>query len=149
MEVKGYPDYLIYDDGRVWSKRSSKFLRPSQCRGYKQVVLYGQKKKTKKIHRLVAENYLDNPDNLPEVDHINRDRGDNRIQNLRWVTEEQNRENKGFHNTNNKYQWISIRKNGKCSFRRTNCKTINHGTIEQCLMRSFFYLLRFPIHPRI
>jgi len=145
MEVKDFPNYLIYEDGRVWSKKYSKFLKPSDNqRGYYQVVLYGEKKKTKKIHRLVAENYLDNPDNLPEVDHINRDRGDNRVENLRWVTNDINQKNKGFHNTNNKYQWIS-RKGDKYQFRRTSCKTLNYGTIEQCLMRSFFYLLRFPV----
>ena len=148
-DVEGFPDYQIYTDGRVWSKRSSKYLKPSQCRGYKHVVLYrkNNKQKTKKIHRLVAENFIPNPIDLPEVDHINRNREDNRIENLRWVSCEQNKDNKGFHNTNNKYQWINIRNNNHndCSFRRVNCKNIYHTSLEECLKRSFFYLLKHPI----
>lgn len=42
--------------------------------------------KTLKVHRLVADAFLPNPDNLPQIHHKNHDRKDNRIQNLAWVT---------------------------------------------------------------
>lgn len=42
--------------------------------------------KTCNVHRLVAETFLPNPDNLPQVHHINHERNDNRVQNLQWVT---------------------------------------------------------------
>lgn len=42
------------------------------------------------IHRLVAMAYIPNPDNKPEVDHINNNRADNRVENLRWVTAKEN-----------------------------------------------------------
>lgn len=46
------------------------------------------------IHRLIAECFIDNPDNKPMIDHINRNRTDNRIENLRWVTQQENQNNK-------------------------------------------------------
>lgn len=45
------------------------------------------------VHRLIAETFILNPENKPEVDHINRNRGDNRIENLRWVTSSENKRN--------------------------------------------------------
>lgn len=46
-----------------------------------------------KTHRLVAEAFIPNPDNKPFIDHINRDRLDNRVENLRWVTKTENMNN--------------------------------------------------------
>lgn len=45
--------------------------------------------KTRKVHRLVAETFLSNIDNLPEIHHKNHDRKDNRIQNLKWVSKDE------------------------------------------------------------
>ena len=42
------------------------------------------------VHRLIAETFLGNPQNKPEIDHINRDRSDNNISNLRWATRKEN-----------------------------------------------------------
>lgn len=54
----------------------------------------GNKKKTcYSIHRLVASAFVPNPNNLPQVDHINRNKKDNRAENLRWVTNGENQEN--------------------------------------------------------
>lgn len=56
---------------------------------------------TKTVHRLVALTFLPNPDNLPDVDHIDRDKRNNSVANLRWVTKVQNQANRGKpkHNT--------------------------------------------------
>jgi len=96
MEIEGYPNYLIYEDGKVWSKISNKFLKPClNSVGYYHLVLCkNYKKKTFKIHRLIALHYIPNPDNKQWVDHINRIRTDNRIENLRWVTSSQNNVNR-------------------------------------------------------
>lgn len=55
--------------------------------GYLQVKLYLESgKKAVKVHRLVAEHFIPNPDNLPQVNHINRNQLDNRATNLEWIT---------------------------------------------------------------
>ena len=72
--------------------RKGKILRPELDKyGYPVVVLCKDNKpKTFKIHRLVALTFVDNPNNLPQVDHINAKKYDNRPQNLRWCTTQQN-----------------------------------------------------------
>jgi len=94
MEVKDFPNYLIYEDGRVFSKKRNRFLKPrDDGHGYNKVILYGEIKKQFKVHRLVAEHYIPNPENKLEVDHINRIRSDNRVENLRWTTKSENQQN--------------------------------------------------------
>lgn len=46
--------------------------------------------KNKRVHRLIAETYLDNPMGYATVDHINGDRMDNRVENLQWLTLSEN-----------------------------------------------------------
>ena len=59
--------------------------------GYLRVSLkYENRTKHKQVHRLVAETFIPNPDNKPEVDHINGKRDDNRVENLRWCTNYEN-----------------------------------------------------------
>tara|TARA_R100000734_G_C3316928_1_gene109684 strand:- start:1530 stop:1985 length:456 start_codon:yes stop_codon:yes gene_type:complete len=101
MEIQGYSNYLIYEDGRVYSKKKKIFLKGRNVgAGYLSVVLWNDKKKQHYIHRLVALHYIPNPENKPEVDHINRDKKDNRVDNLRWVTRCENKQNLGLLNTN-------------------------------------------------
>lgn len=91
-DIKGFEDYQITDDGRVWSKITNRWLKPSKDGfGYLKVLLVKNKIPiTKKIHRLIAEAFLPNPDNKSEIDHINGDNQDNRICNLRWCTHLEN-----------------------------------------------------------
>jgi len=102
MEVKGYENYLIYPDGKVWSKNVKRYLSPRENKkGYLKVELYKDRiQKTHRIHRLVAEHYIDNPDNKPCVDHWNGIKTDNRVENLRWATHSENSQNRGVQQNN-------------------------------------------------
>ena len=53
--------------------------------------------RTKLKHRLIAQQWIPNPDDLPQIDHKNRDKTDNRIKNLRWVTHSENQLNRSSH----------------------------------------------------
>lgn len=104
--IKGYEDYLISDTGQVYSSKTGKYLKPSKNKdGYYQVDLYkNRKRKTIFIHRLVAQAFIDNPENKPTVDHVNRDRLDNRVENLRWATSKEQTYNRDLTNFANKYR---------------------------------------------
>lgn len=92
-EIPGYSNYLVSDFGDVYSKESKKKLKNSISKfGYARVTLYksnGEKHKIM-VHRLVALAFIDNPQNLPQVNHINEDRLDNRAVNLEWCSSSYN-----------------------------------------------------------
>jgi hypothetical protein len=85
-------DYLISNDGRVWSNHSNKILRNKCSQGYQYVSLCSQGfRQERRIHRLVAEAFIPNPENKPTVNHVNEVKADNRVENLEWATtQEQN-----------------------------------------------------------
>lgn len=92
-EIKDFPGYFVTEDGIVYSTKHNKLkeLKKQNNQGYYSVYLEKDKKQYRKsIHRLVAETYIPNPDNLPQVNHINEIRNDNRVGNLEWVTHHQN-----------------------------------------------------------
>ena len=95
--IKGYENYVIFEDGVIINIKTGKELKPSleKAIGYYRVGLYNNKKvKLYYLHRLIALAYIPNPDNKDFIDHINRIRNDNRIENLRWATTSENNQNK-------------------------------------------------------
>ena len=92
-DIKNYEGlYAVTSCGRVWSYKNKCFLKPrDNGKGYLFVTLCKNGKiKNYHIHRLVAEAYIPNPDNLPDVDHIDNDRTHNYLNNLQWITHKDN-----------------------------------------------------------
>lgn len=97
-DIKGYEEiYQISTKGRIKSKgnsfsRKEKEIKQTKTKsGYYTVGLHkGGKVKRYRVHRLVAETFIDNPFNLPEVNHIDENKANNEMTNLEWCTHKEN-----------------------------------------------------------
>lgn len=112
-DIKGFEGlYKISNTGKILSLkykngRKPTLKKPNLCKeGYYVINLCKDyKNKICRVHRLIAEAFIPNPENKPQVDHINAVRTDNRIENLRWVT--------NFENSRNPITYEKIKKNGR------------------------------------
>jgi len=90
--ITGYPNYQISTNGDVFSTNINKIMSPKKhYKGYLYVTLSNAgDTKAFKIHRLVAQAFLPNPNNLPQVNHIDGDKTNNNYKNLEWCTNSEN-----------------------------------------------------------
>jgi len=135
FQITDYPNYELHkcgdNDFQICSKPrgGTKGGYVKNCPdkdGYLKVGLYKNgKRKTFGIHRIIAEIFVENPENKPEVDHIDRDTSNNRPDNLRWATRREQMHNQGmrsnntsgvsgviWHKATNKWQ-VQLRENGR------------------------------------
>ena len=91
-ELDDLPNYEISNMGRLRNKNTLRILKTRISKlGYEQITItYGGEKYFRTIHRLVATAFLINPDNKPEVNHIDENKLNNSVGNLEWVTRKEN-----------------------------------------------------------
>lgn len=93
-QVEEFPDYYVTKEGKVF--RIKEINPCDTIYGYDEVALYKKGKTSRrKVHRLVAEAFLDNPENFDTVHHKNGNKQDNRVENLEWI---KNAEHVTMHN---------------------------------------------------
>ena len=87
--IEGFENYEVSNFGRV---RKVEYIKQREdFNGYPIVNLYkGGEGKTMKVHRLVAQAFIPNPNNLPQVNHINEVKTHNTVTNLEWCSQQYN-----------------------------------------------------------
>ena len=117
--IEGHDGYEIsvegvrsYKNARHGLRETPKMMKLWKRKGYLSIRL---DEKYYTFHRLLAIAFIPNPENKLLIDHINRNRLDNRLENLRWATRKENNQNKSIQ-SNNKLGIQHIRKHNKGGF---------------------------------
>jgi hypothetical protein len=127
--ISSFPDYSISNKGNVKHNATETIMnKTSDNKGYEYITF------RLRVAREVAKAFLPNPENKPHVDHINRVRNDNRLDNLRWATVSENNLNRHIpaHKDNELHQPYISRHKNMFAFRRT---------INKILVRKYFKTL--------
>ena len=145
--IEGFDNYLIYPDGKVYNMKFDRFLKPYKNKiGYVVATLVKDGNEYKKsIHRLVGKAFIPNPNGKPQIDHIDRDKTNNNVENLRWATICENQQNQDV-NRNNKLGILHISYD-ETRYRYRFQKTINGNkhtkyfkTLDECIAYKENYL---------
>lgn len=91
-DIVGYENYIVYENGQIFSKKRGIFLLPHVLRDGYHMVSLSRNNSVKRfvVHRLVAQHFIANPHNKPVVDHIDGIKDNNNANNLRWATVSEN-----------------------------------------------------------
>lgn len=91
--VFGFDNYLCNEQGEIYSLKRNKILKGTvNKQGYKCVLLTKNDGKIKRVrvHRIVAQTFIPNPENKPQINHKDGNKMNNAISNLEWVTSKEN-----------------------------------------------------------
>lgn len=94
-KVESHPNYLVSTFGRVYSTKTRKILKPLHYKTSEYLIVQLSQgthlpRKHFLIHRLVAMAFIPNPENKPQVNHIDGDKYNNHVENLEWCTQSEN-----------------------------------------------------------
>lgn len=149
-QIEGKGNYEVSNLGSIRNKTTGRILKSYvNSRGYSHIDLSYDKHL--KVHQLVAKAFIDNPDNKPFVDHIDRNKTNNNINNLRWATHQENMRNRISHSKSSKYQGVTFDKS-KNKFRARlmiNRKSIIIGqykTEEEAALAYNDYIIKNNLH---
>ena len=143
--IKGFENYSVSNLGNIKNNKTDRILKPQiNTHGYYQVCLCQDGKKfTKRIHKLVAEYFIANPFNKECVDHIDNNKLNNNIDNLRWASYQENSMNSKLNSNNtSKYKGICYSK----LFNRWNAYITINGKMKNL---GYFKNLEDAINARV
>jgi hypothetical protein len=96
-QIEDFPNYEVSTEGQVRNMKTNRMLKPKIDFGYSKVVLYESSiRKHCRIHRLVATAFISNVEDKPQIDHIDRNKLNNHVSNLRWATNSENQLNRDY-----------------------------------------------------
>lgn len=114
-------DYEITKYGEIINKRNNHIIKQEiNSKGYKRVIIGGKKYF---VHRLVANLYVPNPNNKPQVNHIDGNKQNNHYTNLEWVTNQENRKHaleNNLHTIGSKCSWSKLNEESVLYIRNSN-----------------------------
>lgn len=132
-DAKGYEEYYeISNLGKVRNKINKNIKKQTNNgRGYMSVNLWHNNKgNTKYVHRLVAESFIKNADNKPEVHHKDSDRSNNCVDNLAWVTSKENNNfDEHLKRLTSNENWIKTRKSSMAKAREKSIVLNSYKTV--------------------
>ena len=157
LPICGYENYFISNFGNIKNSKTNKIMKPdTHKQGYKRITLSKNGKWKKfSIHRLVGIAFLENPDKKQMIDHIDENKSNNNVKNLRWCCQKENSYNKGiqinntsgfkgvaYHKHKNKYQ-ARITINGKLKhlglFETAEEASVAYDDKAKVIHKEFYY----------
>ena len=95
--IQDFPNYSVSNLGNIINNKTNKIMKINTKRGYGNISLVNDGlRKSFKVHRLVSLAFIDNPENKPQVNHLDKNKSNNDISNLEWNTHEENCQHKSI-----------------------------------------------------